>query len=411
MSPALREVGLEGVVLDFLGELGWAVQYGPDIAPGELAAERDDYREVVLAGRLRQAVVQLNPELPLRRCRRCGEDGAAAGVAGGRVGELARVPPAGGGCAGRLSDASDGSIRSARARLIDFDHPGNNDFLAVNQFTVLGTRERRPDVVLFINGLPVVLMELKRPGDENATLRGAFNQIQTYRARHPGRVHLESGDGDLRRHPGARGFVHRGLGALRAVEDDRRAGPGAGRAAAVRGARRGHVPAWGAARPGTELRRRLRRGPTDGEAGREVPPVLGGPQGRRLHGRGGRGATDGPVSSGTPRVRARAWRCCSTPARSCATRRWRTRPSWSSPTATTSTTSCSTRCSPGPRWAPRCPRRRCRRSRASTSRSCCRLARVGRHRLLDDPEVRAVAGRQAGRSAVPAAVGPAATSW
>ena len=83
------------------------------------------------------------------------------------------------------TEAADGSIRSARARLIDFDHPGNNDFLAVNQFTVLGTRERRPDVVLFINGLPVVLMELKRPGDENATLRGAFNQIQTYRAEIP----------------------------------------------------------------------------------------------------------------------------------------------------------------------------------------------------------------------------------
>ena len=80
---------------------------------------------------------------------------------------------------------NDGSIRSARARLVDFNDPDNNDYLAVNQFTVLGTRERRPDVVLFVNGLPLVLMELKRPGDENATLRGAFNQIQTYRAQIP----------------------------------------------------------------------------------------------------------------------------------------------------------------------------------------------------------------------------------
>ena len=78
--------------------------------------------------------------------------------------------------------ASDGSIRSARARLIDFGRTEDSDFLAVNQFTVLGSRERRPDVVLFVNGLPLVLMELKRPGDENTTLRGAFNQIQTYRA-------------------------------------------------------------------------------------------------------------------------------------------------------------------------------------------------------------------------------------
>ena len=68
------------------------------------------------------------------------------------------------------------AVFALRAQLIDFDRPDNNDFLAVNQFTVVGTKERRPDVVLFINGLPVVLMELKRPGDVNATLRGAFNQ-------------------------------------------------------------------------------------------------------------------------------------------------------------------------------------------------------------------------------------------
>ena len=65
MSPALREAGLETAVLEFLGELGWAVRHGPDIAPGELAAERDDYREVVLVGRLREAVADLNPDLPL----------------------------------------------------------------------------------------------------------------------------------------------------------------------------------------------------------------------------------------------------------------------------------------------------------------------------------------------------------
>jgi type I restriction enzyme R subunit len=180
MSPALREAGLEAVVLQLLGELGWTVWQGPDIAPGEPAAERDDYREVVLVGRLREAVVRLNPGLPTE---------AVDDVVKTALRPESQVAESENWRAYRLLvegvpvdfKGSDGSIRSVRARLVDFDSPGDNDFLAVNQFTVLGARERRPDVVLFVNGLPLVLMELKRPGDENATLRGAFNQIQTYR--------------------------------------------------------------------------------------------------------------------------------------------------------------------------------------------------------------------------------------
>jgi len=180
MSPALREAALETAVLDFLGDMGWVVRHGPDIAPGELAAERDDYREVVLVGRLREAVADLNPHLPMD---------AVDDVVKTVLRPESQVAESENWRAYRLLvegvpvdfRASDGRIRSARARLIDFDDPINNDFLAVNQFTVVVNRERRPDVVLFVNGLPLVLMELKRPGDENATLRGAFNQIQTYR--------------------------------------------------------------------------------------------------------------------------------------------------------------------------------------------------------------------------------------
>jgi len=168
-------------VLDLLGRLGWAVRHGPEIAPGEPAAERGDYREVVLADRLREAVVRLNADLPLD---------AIDDVVNTALRPESQVAQSENWRAYRLLvegvpvdyRGSDGSVRSARARLIDFDRPDNNDFLAVNQLTVLGTRERRLDVVLFVNGLPLVLMELKRPGDENATLRGAFNQIQTYRA-------------------------------------------------------------------------------------------------------------------------------------------------------------------------------------------------------------------------------------
>jgi type I restriction enzyme R subunit len=135
----------------------------------------------VLAGRLREAVVRLNPDLPLD---------AVEDVVKTALRPESQVAESENWRAYRLLvegvpvdyRADDGSIRSARARLVDFDRPEGNDFLAVNQFTVLGSRERRPDVVLFVNGLPLVLMELKRPGDENATLRGAFNQIQTYRS-------------------------------------------------------------------------------------------------------------------------------------------------------------------------------------------------------------------------------------
>ena len=79
--------------------------------------------------------------------------------------------------------AEDGSIGGEQARLIDFDDPDGNDWLAVNQFTVIENKaNRRPDVVLFVNGLPLGVIELKNPGDENATLDGAFNQLQTYKA-------------------------------------------------------------------------------------------------------------------------------------------------------------------------------------------------------------------------------------
>ena len=81
---------------------------------------------------------------------------------------------------------ADGTISGEQARLIDFDDPDANDWLAVNQFTVIENKaNRRPDVVIFVNGLPLGVIELKNPGDENATLDGAFNQLQTYKAQIP----------------------------------------------------------------------------------------------------------------------------------------------------------------------------------------------------------------------------------
>jgi type I restriction enzyme R subunit len=137
VSPAPREADLETVVLELLGELGWPVRYGPEIAPGEQAAERDDYREVLLRGTLHQAVVRLNPNLPAD---------AVDDVVKTALRPESQVAELENWRAYRLLvegvpvdyRASDGSIRSARARLIDFDDPSNNDYLAVNQFAVLG---------------------------------------------------------------------------------------------------------------------------------------------------------------------------------------------------------------------------------------------------------------------------------
>ena len=81
---------------------------------------------------------------------------------------------------------ADGSIAGAQARVIDFEKPGGNDWLAVNQFSVAeGQHTRRPDVVLFVNGLPLAVIELKNPADENATVWSAHQQLQTYQAQIP----------------------------------------------------------------------------------------------------------------------------------------------------------------------------------------------------------------------------------
>lgn len=179
MNSAITEANLEYLVLEYLAEEGWQVVYGPDIAPGELESERTDFRDVVLIGRLRSAIARLNPELP---------DDAIDDAVKTVLRPESQVVMTENWRAYQLLTQGvpvqyhhgDGTIREVRARLIDWDDASNNDLVAINQFTIMGKTERRPDVLLFVNGLPLVLMELKRPGEPNATLRGAFNQIRTY---------------------------------------------------------------------------------------------------------------------------------------------------------------------------------------------------------------------------------------
>ena len=187
MSQGFGESVVEQASLAWLESLGYMVLHGPEIAAGEPAAERDDtgYHDVILERRLRQALERLNPKLPpealqdaykrltvadepsMVTCNHALHQRLVEGV----TVEYTRP---------------DGSIGGALVHVIDFDHPDNNDWVAVNQFTVVeGQNNRRPDVLIFLNGLPVVLMELKNPADENATIWRAFDQIQTYKAQIP----------------------------------------------------------------------------------------------------------------------------------------------------------------------------------------------------------------------------------
>lgn len=177
------ESTLELATLEWLEGLGYVVVGGPEIAPDGERPERREYSDVVLEGRLRSAIDRLNSGIP--------ED--AKEEAFKKVVQVTNTTPSvvlnnkifhsylrDGVDVEYMRD--DGTVAGDKVRLVDFENLEKNDFLAVNQFTVIENNvNRRPDVVIFINGLPVVVIELKNPGDEKATVKGAFNQIQTYK--------------------------------------------------------------------------------------------------------------------------------------------------------------------------------------------------------------------------------------
>jgi type I restriction enzyme R subunit len=176
----IAESGVEQVCLDYFADLGWQVLYGPDIAPGEPKSERSSYRDVLLEGRLRAAISWLNPELSaevidqvVATVRR--SESADVMAENWRVHRLlTRGVPV-------ERRGERGELRHDLAWLIDFEHPERNDFVVVNQMSVEEDgKTRRPDVLALVNGLPLGLIELKVPGQEGATLRGAWNQLRTY---------------------------------------------------------------------------------------------------------------------------------------------------------------------------------------------------------------------------------------
>lgn len=178
----ISEDAVEQAMLEWLTGLGWHTAHGPDISPPDAKTpgiERTTYRDVVLAGRLREAIARLNPHIPVG-----ARDDALRRVLNPNVPGLVNanrqvhrwlvdgVP---------VEFQKDGETRGDRVRLLDFADVAANDWLAVNQFSVQGPKlTRRPDVVLFVNGLPLVVVELKNPGDEDADIWAAWNQLQAY---------------------------------------------------------------------------------------------------------------------------------------------------------------------------------------------------------------------------------------
>lgn len=177
-----NEAVVEDAALDYFAALGYQTVYGPHIAPGENAQERSSFDQVLLLDRLSEAVARINPDLApslideaLKKLQRPeSQDLVSENY---RVHTLITegVPVE--------HRGADGQLRTVRVWLVDFERPERNDWVAVNQFTVIENgHNRRPDVVVFLNGLPVGLLELKNSADIKATLKGAWNQIQTYRS-------------------------------------------------------------------------------------------------------------------------------------------------------------------------------------------------------------------------------------
>ena len=178
--PTLTESKIEEFAIGLFEQLGYSYFYGPDIAPDGVCPKRASFEEVVMTENLRSAVYRINPKLSQEVCdeavskvlRIASPDLLANNEAFHRM--LTEGIP--------VSVHKDGSERGELVWLVDFDNPQNNDFTVVNQFTVIeNNHNKRPDVILFVNGLPLVVIELKNAADENATVQSAFRQIETYK--------------------------------------------------------------------------------------------------------------------------------------------------------------------------------------------------------------------------------------
>ena len=185
MSSKLTESAIEDFAIKLFERLGYSYVYAPDIAPDGEYPERGHYGEVLLTGRLAQALKRINPKLSpamlqdaLKEVQRISSPELLANNEA-----FHRLLTEG----VKVSRQQDGNQRGDLAWLIDFAHPENNEFVVANQFTVIENHQKkRPDLVLFVNGIPLVVIELKNAIDENATIKAAYQQLETYKQTIPG---------------------------------------------------------------------------------------------------------------------------------------------------------------------------------------------------------------------------------
>src|SRR5450759_2495340 len=175
----ITETQIESICLEYLRELGYIFLYGPDISPDGMFTERL-YNEAVLGSRLKNAIDRLNPlissdarEEALKKVLRTTSPNLLINNETFHQYLTEGID---------IEYRKDGNIRGDKVYLVDFNNANNNEFLAVNQYTIIeNNNNKRPDIILFVNGLPLVVIELKNPTDEKATTRNAFNQLQTYK--------------------------------------------------------------------------------------------------------------------------------------------------------------------------------------------------------------------------------------
>ena len=180
MKPITEDI-IESLAIEQLQSLCWDYAYGLDIAPGVEKSERQSYEQIILIDRLRSAVAQINPHIP-----KSAQEQAIQKVLRIYSPDLLYNNETFHQCLVekiKIPYQQEGYERSYEVALIDFDNVANNQFLVVNQYTIIeNNQNKRPDILLFVNGIPLVVIELKNAADENATIESAFNQIQTYKS-------------------------------------------------------------------------------------------------------------------------------------------------------------------------------------------------------------------------------------
>jgi type I restriction enzyme R subunit len=179
-TTKITESEIEKFAIELLERQGYQYIYAPDIAPDSDTPERERFEDVLLLERLRKAVGRINPDIPadaredaIRQVRRLNSPELISNNEA-----FHRMLTEG----INVSYRKDGADRGDLVWLVDFKDSENNDFLVANQFTVVeNDKNKRPDIILFVNGLPLVVIELKNPADKSATVRSAFRQLQTYK--------------------------------------------------------------------------------------------------------------------------------------------------------------------------------------------------------------------------------------